>query len=72
MKIIAITTGTYLDYRGEFVMNNEVIGTWSYDKKQDKYITKFVHKSYNKGFKFLYANSPEGLRIQIGKRISTC
>ena len=72
MKIIAKKTGTktgYEDYHGEFILNNKIICTWSYDKKQNKYITDHIHKSYNKGYKFLYARSIEGLRIQIENRI---
>lgn len=55
---------------GEFMVGDELICSWNYDKKQDKYITKLLHSSYNKGYKFLYAKSPSGLRIQIEKRLN--
>ena len=53
-----------------FYCNGELICAYSYDKRQDKYIAKHTHKSYERGFKFLYGNTPEGIRIKIEKRIN--
>jgi len=53
-----------------FYCNGELICTYSYDKRQNKFIAKHNHKSYERGFKFLYGNSPEGIRIKIEKRIN--
>ena len=53
-----------------FYCNGELICTYSYDKKQKKYITKHIHKSYESGFKFLYANNIFELATQIQKRMN--
>lgn len=50
-------------------LNSEIICSYSYDKKQEKYICKHEHITYAKGYKFYYANSPSGLCDQITKRI---
>lgn len=60
----------YCTEDNNFYCNGELICTCSYDKRQQKYITKHIHNSYKKGYKFLYANSPIGLASQIQKIIS--
>jgi hypothetical protein len=52
-----------------FYCNGELICTYSYDKRQGKYITKHNHESYKRGFKFIYGDSPEDIRVKIEKRI---
>lgn len=51
-------------------LNGEILCSYSYDKKQEKYICKHEHSSYAKGYKFLYANSPSGLCTQITKKLT--
>lgn len=53
-----------------FYYNGKYICSLCYDKKQNLYITKHVHKNYKKGFKFLYSKSPEGIRRKIEKTIN--
>lgn len=48
-------------------LDGRVLCSFSYDKKQEKYICKHEHSSYTKGYKFLYADSPDGLCKQIEK-----
>lgn len=51
----------------EIISNGVVFCSYSYDKKQEKYICKHIHESYKKGCKFLYSDSPSGLCIQLEK-----
>lgn len=53
-----------------FYYGSELVGTCSYDRRQQKYIVKHIHKSYAKGYKFLYASSINGLALEIQKRIN--
>ena len=60
----------YCTEDNSFYCNGEFICTCSYDTRQSKYIAKHKHKSYLQGYKFIYGNSPEGIRIKIEKRIN--
>lgn len=51
-------------------LNGEILCSYSYDKRQDKYICKHESDIYQKGYKFLYSNSPGGLCDHIIKNLS--
>jgi len=51
-------------------LNGEILCSYSYDKKQDKYICKHENEVYQKGYKFLYSTYPSGLCEQIIKSLT--
>ena len=52
-------------------LNGEIICSYSYDKRQEKYICKHEHITYEKGYKFYYSDSPSGLCTQIAIRVTS-
>jgi len=49
--------------------NEEVISTFSWDKRQKLYISKVVSSSFSKGYKFFYAKTTEQLIKQIKEKL---
>ena len=52
-------------------LNGEILCSYSYDRNKEKYICRHEHVTYQKGYKFLYGNSPSDLCDQITKRVTS-
>ncbi len=71
-QFVLVNTGDnppYEDYRGEVWLGERLLTTWSYDKKQRKYICTVQVKG-REGKKRLYQSSPKGFVSTLEKLIS--
>ena len=54
----------------EVYLDSLKIGKISYDSRQNKYIMKHTSEIYDRGFKFYYANSENGIIEKLRKKLN--